>query len=130
MVLFNNLSRPAKDLMCWKSNVSSYFLFDSEAPVPKYISLKPFRKGAVQLIQLNVKPEIMKKIIEDSGKDSGALNPKKKTGAQPLQHSVHHLKSDKIEPEHLAGTKKRRLNENDESIKKSALKHGSRRNLL
>ena len=72
----------------------------------------------------------MKKINEDTGKDNGALNSKKKAGTQPAQQSRANLQADKIEPGHIAGTKKRRFHEDDDLIKKTTLKHGSRRNLL
>ena len=71
----------------------------------------------------------MKKINDDTGKDNGALNSKKKAGTQPAQQSRANLQADKIEPGH-AGTKKRRFHEDDDLIKKTTLKHGSRRNLL
>ena len=84
---------------------------------------------ACSIIQLSIKLEIMKKIIEEKGSDNGPSSSRKKTAAADLP-AKGHLSKDKPTTAGHTTSKRRTFNEDGNPTGKTTLKWGSRRNLL
>jgi len=73
----------------------------------------------------------MKKITDDQGNDNGPFSSNKKASSKSVQPSADHLQKEKFELGNTnPGANKRRVSEDNDLIKRTTLKHGSRRNLL